>query len=90
MSCYTCVPISNICYRVVVSLREEEENIVKKINREEWIFLLQQNTSDWAANLILYGLYDKDAFILSRNNSKELWKQYLKLDDVKYWDRIIK
>jgi hypothetical protein len=87
MTCDTCVPITNIGYRVKVQLNTKEENIVHKISYNTWEELLNDSNRDWAANLILYYLYNKDAFLLSRNNDKELWSKYLKSDDIQFWKK---
>lgn len=84
-SCDTCIPITNIGYRVKVQLTKKEEIFVRKISSSTWDTLLNNINSDWAANLILYHIYDKDALLLSRNNNKELWTKYLKNDDISFW-----
>jgi hypothetical protein len=87
MSCDTCVPIRNIGYRVIVQLSKKEKETIKKITPGTWTELLNKNKSDWAANLILYSLYDKNAILLSRNDSKETWEIYLKEEDLKFWNK---
>ncbi len=86
MACRTCAPISNLGYRVVVTLSDEEQSKIKKINPETWIGLLSSSSTDFSANLMLYSLYDKDAFILSQNNTEESWHKYLKKEDVEFWN----
>ena len=88
MSCDTCVPISNIGYRVKVQLSKKEEETVRKITFDTWKELLNNHNSDWAANLILYSIYDKDAFLLSKNDKRDLWVKYLKKEDFLFWDKI--
>ncbi len=85
MSCDTCAPIRNIGNRVVIELTKKEQEAVKKISKENWLKLLNSETSDFSANLILYSLYDKDAFILLRNDDKEQWRKYMKTEDLDYW-----
>lgn len=85
-SCVTCVPIRNIGYRVNVQLNEEEEVKVKNITSETWKVLLNNSNSDWASNLILYSLYDKDALLLSMNDDRELWSKYYKKEDLDFWN----
>ncbi len=89
MSCDSCIPISNIGYRVKVQLSKNEMEIVKKLDYKNWIILLQNNKTDWAANLILYYINDRDASLLARRNKRELWVKYLKLDDIKYWEKAL-
>lgn len=90
VACDTCAPIINIGYRVVVELSEKEQEIIKKINSKTWLKLLNNDSTDYAANLILYDIYDKDALILSMYDSKELWNKYLKKDDLEHWSNLLK
>jgi hypothetical protein len=87
LACDTCAPISNIGYRVLVVLSNNERKLVKKIKYDEWNLLLNSEKSDWAANLVLYNLFDKDAFLLARNPSRNLWVKYLKKDDIEFWHK---
>lgn len=87
LTCDTCVPISNIGYRVLVQMSKENMKAVKLLSKERWIALLEDKRSDWAANLILYYIYNKDAWLLSRRDSRDLWVKYLKEEDVKFWDQ---
>lgn len=90
MACRTCAPISNLGYRVVLKLSSEEQNKVKHINPETWLKLLNNDSTDFSANIVLYSLYSKDAFMLSRNNSAALWHKYLRRADVAFWDKKLK
>ncbi len=86
-SCDTCVPISNIGYRIVVNLSEEKLEEIQNITPTEWLELLNNEKTDWAANLVLYYLNDKDALILSRHIDCAKWKKTLKKDDIDYWNK---
>lgn len=90
MSCDTCAPIRNIGYRVIVELNKDELSKIKKINKEDWLKLLNSDTSDFSANLILYSIYNKDAFLLLRNDNKEQWRKYMKSEDLNYWKSHLK
>jgi hypothetical protein len=89
-SCDTCVPISNIGYRVLVELNEKEDLIVKKLKKESWVSLLNDDKSDWAANLLLYYLHDKNAIIFRRKEAVEMWHSYFKKEDLDYWHKTLK
>jgi Leucine-rich repeat (LRR) protein len=86
-SCDTCVPISNVGYRIVVNLPEEKVEKIRKITPAEWLQLLNNEQTDWAANLVLYYLHDKDALILSRHIDCADWKKTLKKEDIDYWNK---
>jgi len=53
-----------------------------------WLERLQNDTSDWATNLVLYYLYDKDASRLIVFNTRKKWLR-IKEDDVKYWRKFL-
>jgi hypothetical protein len=87
MSCDTCVPVSNNGYRIIVDLTNDEKSKIKKIDCEGWISLLENKKSDWAANLILYDIFDRDAHLLSRRNSRKLWVKFSKEEDIDFWKK---
>lgn len=90
MTCDTCVPIKNIGYRVVVTLTKKEKEIINKIDKATWLKLLSDSNKDFATNLILYSIYNKDAFILSKNDEQGEWKKYRKDEDLKFWTTELK
>jgi hypothetical protein len=86
MSCDTCVPITNIGYRVVVALSKKQLAEAKKISPEKWVQLLNDNNSDYLANLILYELYNKSAIRLLQIDNIEKWRRVMKKEDLEYWN----
>jgi hypothetical protein len=87
--CQNCFPIYNVGYRVVVALSESEMALLKRIPRETWLFLLQDEQQDWAANLVLYDLYDKPAHLLT-NSNRAKWSIYLRKLDLEFWSQNLK
>ncbi|WP_300662064.1 hypothetical protein [Fluviicola sp.] len=87
MSCDTCAPITNIGYRVVVQLTDEQEKKIRKISAKKWAELLEGDSTDWASNLILHYINQKDAFHLKNYNSEKEWRKAFKQDDVEYWEK---
>ena len=68
-----------------------ERRIIKSINKEEWIKLLLNNKTDWAANLILYDLYKKNAVVFNTViKSRKDWINVSKDTDVSYWKEFIR
>jgi len=88
-SCDTCVPIRNKGYRAIVMLSIENFKKAEGLSKECWMSLLENENTNWAANLILYSIYDRDALLLSRSNEKD-WKKFLKKDDIDYWRKNLK
>lgn len=85
IACDSCVPISDIGYRVSVKLNKEQQIAISQIKAETWIKLLKDTSSDWAANLILYDLYDESAIVLEEFG-KKTWQIYLKNNDIIFWE----
>jgi hypothetical protein len=60
-------------------------NKLKNLKVEQWLCLLNNLESDWAANLLLYQFYEKDAILFSVNKKREGWIGFRKEEDLKYW-----
>ena len=90
MACDTCVPIKNIGHRVIVTLTKSQNETIRKIDKATWQNLLTDKNSDFASNLILYSIYNKDAYILSKNDDLEEWKKYRKQEDYQFWETELK
>jgi len=54
------------------------------INYNQWLILLADTNTDWAANLLLYYMYQKDAFLFVANTNRKEWL-HDKKDDDEYW-----
>ncbi|MBS1690051.1 MAG: signal recognition particle [Bacteroidetes bacterium] len=89
LACDTCVPIKNIGFRIILQLYKNQYKTIKNINAKEWLRLLNQKSTDFAANIILYSIYDKDATVISAFATPEKWRRVLKDDDLKYWESIL-
>jgi len=71
-----------------VFLTDEQNEIVRKLDKQTWLNLLNSPHSDFAANLILYSIYNKDAFLfVFEKNLCESWKKYNKEEDLDYWKK---
>lgn len=90
MTCQKCVPVRSVGCRIVVDLSQTQIGIVKKIDYATWMMLLNDDKTDWAANLILYYLYDRDAILFSLGKKRDAWCVVQKHDDIQYWMRTIK
>lgn len=76
-----------ISYKLRVKITREQREICKQISNDEWLGLLQDENTDWAANLILYDLFEKDALTyLKTYKNRTVWIQLGQRDaDIKYW-----
>lgn len=87
-------------YRVNTFLNHKQRSLIKNISKKKWIELLYSENSDFATNLILYEINDKEAsdiFYSKLRNCKgdkmilneyqKWWKKYKKHTDIAYWMR---
>ena len=90
VACDTCAPIHDIGYRVRISLSAKEDSIIKLINKRQWLSMLNDKKTDFAANLLLYRLYARDAVVFLHIKDAADWRLSLKDDDLYYWRRTLK
>ena len=76
---------------VFISIRFDtiEKQYLKSLKYGEWIRLLQNNQSDWAANLILYCLFEREAAIFNNGFKREDWVKTMKNEDIVYWKKFL-
>ena len=75
----------------LVSLNIENQQVAKKWNKRQWMTLLKNKQTDWAANIVLYSLYKKRAWAfwhVVRNRAQ--WSATIKDEDIKYWRIFLK
>ena len=73
------------------NINEEQEKIIRNITSEKWIKLLNDTISDFAANIILYSIYERNFYFHFDNDIDddiELWRHYLKCIELKYWEEL--
>ena len=78
VACDTCFPIFDIGYRVRVKLTPKQDSIIVRMKRREWLSLLNDETTDYAANILLYYIYNRDAIVLLYNRSIREWRAAMK------------
>jgi hypothetical protein len=78
-------------YIIRVQLKNSERKTVKSFDKAEWMKLLLNDKSDWAANLTLYDLYHKDAMLYNTViKSRADWVRVSKEKDISYWKALLK
>ena len=90
VACDTCAPIHDRGYRVQISLSAKEDSIIKHINKRQWLSMLNDKKTDFAANLLLYRLYEREAIVLLHYNNAPEWRQAMKENDLHYWQQTLK
>ena len=83
--------ISPAKYFIKVDLSAKQRKILMSLSKQDWLKLLQDSKSDWAANLALYDVYLRDAILFNTVlKDKEVWKLSAKEKDVSYWNLYLK
>ena len=90
VACDTCAPIHDIGYRVLISLSAKEDSIIKHISKRQWLSMLNDKKTDFAANLLLYQLYEREAIVFLQIKDASDWRLAMKDDDLYYWRRTLK
>ena len=85
VACDSCFPIHDIGYRVRVKLSADEDSLIRTIKKEQWLQLLQNSATDYAANALLYSLYNRDAIVLFYHRNIDDWLMDMKDVYIKYW-----
>ena len=52
--------------------------------------MLNDKKTDFAANLLLYQLYEREAIVLLHYNNAPEWRQAMKENDLHYWQQTLK
>lgn len=60
------------------------QTLINQMSAEEWIHALENPKTDWAANLLLYELFRKDALVYI-HAEKERWPIITKEVEVQFW-----
>jgi hypothetical protein len=71
--------------RVSVILPTSIKKKLLRCNKNEWIKLLENSSTDWAANLCLYDIFLRDALIFVNVKNKEAWRACCKSNDIYFW-----
>jgi hypothetical protein len=76
--------------RVEVVLRNADRKKLENLKRSEWIKLLSDEKTDWAANIFLYDITKKDASTFEVVQNKEAWRKCCKANDLDFWKKTLK
>lgn len=75
-------------YLIEVNIPESKKKTIRRLDKKKWLSLLNNNKTDWAANLLLYEFYKKDAVLyIDIITSKTKWVALQKKKDVTYWKK---
>ena len=86
----SCFPIIDIGYRIRVKLTPKQDSLIRKLKKRQWINMLNNNTTDYAANILLYYIHNRDATVLLYNRSLKDWRDGMKNEDILYWNETLK
>lgn len=77
-------------FLITVTKKGSDAKTLKAISREDWLAALNNPKCDWAANLLLYEMYKKDATIFEVVKAREQWLNGYKQTDVEFWQKELK
>ena len=86
----SCFPIIDIGYRIRVKLTPKQDSLIRKLEKRQWINMLNNNTTDYAVNILLYYIHNRDATVLLYNRSLKDWRDGMKNEDILYWNETLK
>lgn len=72
-------------YIVQLDLNEDQIIELKELSNSDWLFLINDENSRWATNLVLYMILKKDAKIL-RLYTPTNWKEMRINKDLEFWE----
>lgn len=75
-------------YIVVIDLTKEQKEEILKLSNTDWQNLLEDKNTDFAANLLLYCFFKKDATLLE-GVSRDEWLKCCKSSDISYWKKFL-
>jgi hypothetical protein len=76
-------------YVVSVDINKKQAKEINNFTYETWISLLEDEKTDFAANLLLYDIYNKNANLFFDLQMHD-WEKFNKKDDVNYWIQELK
>jgi hypothetical protein len=73
--------------RLHLKLTPKQIQKIEYLSCDELLVLLKDNKTDWAINLILYYIYEEDAwrFYEGYDNTRKKWIRFSKDNDIKFW-----
>jgi hypothetical protein len=62
----------------------------QSLSKKEWLTMLSNEKTDWAANLLLYQLNKRDALVFKIIKSRDSWIIKRRKADIAYWEKNLK
>ena len=73
---------------VQVNIKDSSFLPIDSLDKQMLLNNLINENRDWATNLLLYSIYEKDAYLLKDIDRSE-WTLYGKKEDLKYWIKFL-
>ena len=72
---------------ILIDLTSSVRSAITKFSYEEWMKLLNDTTTDWAANLCLYNIFKRDAEVFSLWKTRDEWVKFgnFRKNEIRYW-----
>lgn len=81
------IELSAVLIESMISKMDKEK--IANLKYSDWLRLLNNEKTDWAANLYLYEIYRRDASIFENIKSIERWRVCCKKEDVDFWRKTL-
>ena len=75
---------------ITVTKSASDTKTISGVSREDWLAALSNPKYDWAANLLLYELYKKDATVFEVVKTRKQWLNGYKDVDIEFWKKELK
>lgn len=76
---------------IFIHLSNEVKQYYRLLDYDQWIALLENPSTDWSINLLLYSLYVKDAVLMDKTRGEWIKsKHFGKEADLNYWKTYLK
>ena len=72
---------------VRIKISALDSQIIRRMKPDDWIRELNNPKNDWAANLMLYAIYEKDAVQFKVIHIRDEWINTYKASDMEYWKK---
>jgi len=69
---------------IILSLDSSQILKYQKLEYQGWVSLLESEHYDWSTNLVLYCIFEKDAYLLT-NKTRDIWIKHKREKDLSFW-----
>lgn len=75
---------------ITINWTDDDERELRAKSKENWLNLLKDEKCDFAANIILYCLYNRVATFFFFHKDTTYWRERQKQSDFEFWEKTLK